>query len=334
MMLGIDVGGANTKVATSDGSFVRLIYAPLWRDKAIIYTILSDVKRRLETEEIKGTGVVMTGELCGCFNTKREGVLYIRNAVSNIFVDTIFFGTDCAFKNRSAVDKEPLSFTATNWLASAKFISREYKNAIFIDLGSTTTDVVPIVKGEIKAKKTDLERLKSGELIYSGVLRTSVSSLLKRVKITGEEYGISTELFATTADVYRILGYIKMGNYGCESIDNYTFSGVEEAKSRIGAMRRLARVVCSDLEEIGEYSAVSIAEQVKVAQIEALIDSMERIKMKYGLEMVVSAGIGDFIVDVAADSLNMNFISLSSVYGNKISAVFPAYAVAKLLETQ
>ena len=79
------------------------------------------------------------------------------------------------------MDKEPLSFSATNWLASAQFLAEEYKNVIFVDIGSTTTDVIPLVEGKIKAKKADLERLKSGELIYSGVLRTGVSHLLKRV---------------------------------------------------------------------------------------------------------------------------------------------------------
>jgi uncharacterized hydantoinase/oxoprolinase family protein len=59
---------------------------------------------------------------------------------------------------------------------------------------------------------------------------------------------------------------------------------------------------------------------------------MKRLMELYGLETVVSAGIGDFIVKKAADSLKTSFISLSSIYGGDISAVFPAYAVAKLLE--
>ena len=339
MILGIDVGGANTKIATSDGSFVRLIYAPLWRNKTIIYDVLADVKRGLEGEGIRGVGAVMTGELCGCFNTKREGVLYIKRAVSNIFENAKFFDMDCNFKNSSSVDEEPLSFAATNWLASAKLLSKEYKNVIFVDIGSTTTDVIPIMEGKIKAKKTDLERLKYGELIYSGVLRTGVSHLLKRIEIGGEECRTSSELFSLTADAYLVLGYITMNNYSCEKPDNYAYSfaregGEKEDKSRISAMRRLARVVCSDLEEIGEDSAVSIAEQVKEAQIEELVDSMKRIKKKYGLKKAISAGIGDFIVEEAADSLNIKFLSLSRFYGKKISAVFPAYAVAKLLETQ
>jgi len=338
MIIGIDVGGANTKISTSDGSFVRSIYAPLWRNKAIIYDVLSGVKGRLETEGkgVEAVGVVMTGELCGCFNTKREGVLYIKKVVSDIFENAMFFDSDCAFKTSLYVDKDPLSFAATNWLASAKLLSKEYKNVIFVDIGSTTTDVIPVVEGKIKAKKTDLERLKCGELIYSGVLRTSVSHLLKRIEIGGEEYRTSSELFSITADVYLVLGYITMDNYSCEKPDNYFANEEvkkgEDDKNRISAMRRLARVVCSDLEEISKEGAVSIAGQVKEAQVEALIDSMKRIKEKYELEMVVSAGIGDFIVKEAADSLNMDFLSLSSRYGKKISAVFPAYAVAKLLE--
>jgi probable H4MPT-linked C1 transfer pathway protein len=291
-----------------------------------------------EGKGIKAVGVVITGELCGCFSTKREGVLYIKRAVSNMFEDTKFFDIYCNFKNSSSADKDSLSIAATNWLASAKFLSKEHKDAIFVDIGSTTTDVIPIVDGKIKAKRTDFERLKYGELIYSGVLRTGVAHLLKRVKVRGEEYGTSSELFAISADAYLVLGYITNDDYSCEKPCNYfaneEVEKKEEDKRRISAMQRLARVLCSDLDEIGEEGVVGIAEQVKGAQVEELIDSIKRIKAKYGLKKVVSAGIGDFIVKEAADSLDMDFLSLSSIYRKKISAVFPAYAVAKLLETQ
>ncbi len=206
---------------------------------------------------------------------------------------------------------------------------------IFTDIGSTTTDVIPIVGGEIKAKRTDLERLKSGELIYSGVLRTNLATLLKKVEIgeTGEECKTSAELFAITADAYRVLGYLNRDDYHCESPDSHAFVGREkEGKSRISAMRRLARVVCCDLEEIGEDSVVGIAEQVKRVQVAELVDSMKSLKQKYKLKMVVSAGIGGFIAKEAADLLNLEFLSLSSLYGKQISATFPAYAVSRLLE--
>ncbi|HID19995.1 MAG TPA: H4MPT-linked C1 transfer pathway protein [Methanophagales archaeon] len=328
MFVGIDVGGANTKVVTSEG-FVDSIYAPLWKDKTILYNLLSEYKF---ASEIEAVGAVMTGELCDCFETKREGVLHIKDALSTAFREVKFFNADCAFKDSTDVDKYPLSFASTNWLASSKLISEQYEDAIFVDVGSTTTDVIPIVGGEIKARQTDLERLKNGELIYSGVQRTNVAALLKSVEI-GEECSVSSELFAITADAYLVLGHITEDDYSCESPDSYAFVNRDEAeKSRVSAMRRLARVVCSDLEEIGEDNAVHIATQVKRAQVDDLFASMKRIKEKYRLEMIVSAGIGDFIVKEAADLLNIQFISLSSRYGKRIAATFPAYSVAKLLE--
>jgi len=286
---------------------------------------------------IEAVGVVMTGELCDCFATKREGVLHIKSAVSDTFKNAKFFDRMCTFKSSSYVDKDPLSFAATNWLASAKLVSEQYKNAIFVDVGSTTTDVIPIVGGEIKAKRTDLDRLKYGGLIYSGILRTPVATLLKKVNVGEgeEECNISSELFAITADVYLALGYLNEGDYSCETPDSYAFAGREkEEKSRVSALRRLARVVCSDLEGIGEDSAVGIAEQVKNVQVQELIDSIEKLKERYGLRKLIAAGTGDFIAKEAAESSNLDFLSLSSVYGKSISATFPAYAVAKLLERE
>lgn len=331
MFVGIDVGGANTKIATSEG-FVESVYAPLWRNKAVLHDVLAKAKQKFEPE-IEAVGVVMTGELCDCFVSKREGVLHIKNALASSFDDPKFLDRNCMFRVGSAVDKDPLAFASTNWLASAKLVSDQYGDAIFIDIGSTTTDVIPIVAGELKANRRDLERLKSHELIYSGVVRTNVAALLNKVKIGGDEYRTSSELFALTADAYLVLGCLTADDYSCESPDSYAFANRDTAeKSRLSAMRRLARVVCSDLEELGEEGTVRIAEQVKRAQVEELSAAMAEMKARYGLQIAVSTGVGEFIAKEAAEALNMQFISLSARYGRTISAAFPAYAVAKLLE--
>lgn len=334
MFVGIDVGGANTKIATADG-FVDSLYAPLWKDKECLYDVLPEVTRRFGTE-IEAVGAVMTGELSDCFGTKREGVLHIKRALSATFEAPIFFDINCSFRDGAGVDKDPLAFAATNWLASAKLIAEQYPDAVFVDIGSTTTDVIPIVTGEIRAKRTDLERLKAGELIYSGVLRTNIAALLKKAAIgeQGEECSVSSELFAITADAYLVLGAVTEDDYSCDSPNSYAFAGrEEEEKSRVSAMQRLARVVCSDLEELGEDGAVNLATEVKKVQVDALITSLKRLKKDYGLKMVVAAGMGDFIAKEAADALDLQFLSLASIYSAAISATFPAYAVAKLLET-
>ena len=333
MFVGIDVGGANTKIATSEG-FVDSRYAPLWKNKERLYDVLAEVSREFRTE-IEAVGAVMTGELSDCFATKREGVLYIKNALSTVFEAPQFFDQNYTFKDGSAVDKDPLSFASTNWLAAAMLVAARYTDAIFVDIGSTTTDVIPLVNGELKAKKTDLERLKSGELIYSGILRTNIAALLKKVELGehGEECSVSSELFAITADAYLVLGYLTEDEYSCESPNSYAFAGREKAeKSRLSALRRLSRVVCSDLDELGEDGAIRIAEQVKSEQIKELRVSLERMKEEYRLNVMVVAGIGDFLVREVADSLDMRIISLASIYGKKIAATFPAYAVARLLE--
>jgi len=161
MFIGIDVGGANTKIVTSDG-VVNSVYAPLWKNKSILYDLLSEYA---SASELEAVGAVMTGELCDCFVTRREGVLHIKEALSAVFKEVKFFNSHCLFKDSTEVDKAPLSFASTNWLASSKLISEQYEDAIFVDLGSTTTDVIPIAGGMIKARRTDLKRLKSGELI-------------------------------------------------------------------------------------------------------------------------------------------------------------------------
>ncbi|MCW7071229.1 MAG: hypothetical protein OCU12_02685 [Methanophagales archaeon] len=358
MIVGVDVGGANTKVATPDDAFS--IYAPLWKSSAVLDDVLLRVKQEFEIEAV---GVVMTGELCDCFETRREGVLRIKNILTSVFgfEGLKFFGTDCVFRDGSAVERDPLSFAATNWLASAKFVSVSEgggcggKDAIFVDVGSTTTDVIPIAGGEIKAKRSDLERLKSDELIYSGVLRTSVATLLRRVRVGGrggeskekEECRTASEFFAITADAYLVLGDLSEEDYRCESPDRAGVEGWkgegeewkgegegegEGAKSRRAALRRLARVVCSDLEELSEESVVGIAEQVKEVQVAELAAELKRQSEEYGLERVVSAGIGDFVAKAAAERVNLEFVSLASVYGAKISAAFPAFAVARLLD--
>ena len=359
MIVGVDVGGANTKVATPDDAFS--IYAPLWKSSAVLDDVLLRVKQEFEIEAV---GVVMTGELCDCFETRREGVLRIKNILTSVFgfEGLKFFGTDCVFRDGSAVERDPLSFAATNWLASAKFVSVSEgggcggKDAIFVDVGSTTTDVIPIAGGEIKAKRSDLERLKSDELIYSGVLRTSVATLLRRVRVgerggeskEKEECRTASEFFAITADAYLVLGDLSEEDYRCESPDRAGGEGWkgegeewkgegeewkgEGAKSRRAALRRLARVVCSDLEELGEESVVGIAEQVKEVQVAELAAELKRQSEEYGLERVVSAGIGDFVAKAAAERVNLEFVSLASVYGAKISAAFPAFAVARLLD--
>src|SRR5438094_2423878 len=79
-ILGLDVGGANLKAATADRRAVSVPFA-LWKQPDKLPAALAELVAQFpEAEEL---AVTMTGELCDCFETKRQGVDAILRAVSN-----------------------------------------------------------------------------------------------------------------------------------------------------------------------------------------------------------------------------------------------------------
>ena len=103
--------------------------------------------------------------------------------------------------------QRPLAFAATNWIASALFAASRIDEGILVDVGSTTTDIVPIREGRLACEgRTDLDRLVAGELVYSGVLRTNPNTLTRTVPVRGRPCRLAAEQFAVMADVYLILG--------------------------------------------------------------------------------------------------------------------------------
>jgi uncharacterized hydantoinase/oxoprolinase family protein len=62
-----------------------------------------------------------------------------------------------------------------------------------------------------------------------------------------------------------------------------------------------------------------------------LLSAIHRQARKHNLIRVVAAGIGEDIIARAARNLGIDCLSLSGIYGRRISNIFPAYAVAKLL---
>jgi probable H4MPT-linked C1 transfer pathway protein len=315
MILGIDIGGANTKIASEDGKLIELHYIPLWKNSKLPEMLL-DIAKRLEPEK---AGVVITGELADCFQDKDAGLSYIMEAVNNAFANAYFLDSNGVF-----LKEKKRSLAAANWMASALAVGREYRNCLFLDTGSTTTDIIPIKNGKPLAGKTDFDRLKHGELVYSGVLRTNIAAILKTVAIGSERSRISSELFATTADAYLLLGMILFENYTCDTPDG-------AGKRIVDAKRRLARVVCLDLNEIRDDEIVSIARQVMEAQINDIKEALFQVSQKHGIRNVVVCGLGEFLARRAAKECGFDIISLSEKYGVEISKVFPAYAVAQLL---
>jgi hypothetical protein len=317
MILGLDIGGANTKAASSDGLFAESVYLPLWKHAPLLENVL----RLLALQEPQAVAAVITGELADCFSTKREGISSLTAMVKRAFSCPVYFWGASGF-----AWTDPLELAAANWSASAALLAREVGDCLFVDMGSTTTDLIPIKKGEALAGKTDFLRLAGGDLVYMGMLRTRLDALLPQALIEGLRVPLAPEFFAIIGDAYLALGRISEECYACETPDG---AGTD----REAALRRLARSVCADLEEIGEAGALAIAEQACEKQKSILVAAMKRQAEKHGLTKVAAAGIGEGLIAEAAAFLGLECVRLSQKYGAEISDVFPAYAVARLAET-
>ena len=80
----------------------------------------------------------------------------------------------------------------------------------------------------------------TGELVYTGLTRTPLMALTSRAPFAGRWTAVMNELFATTADVHRVLGALP------EAADQHPAADGGE-KSWDGSARRLARMIGADL---------------------------------------------------------------------------------------
>ena len=306
-MIGIDVGGANLKVVNDDG--VHLHYCPLWEGAP-----LTSLLNQYVTAPDDPAAVVMSGELADCFESKMEGISFIVDAVKNAFPSARFYGTDGQFHD-GAVPQ----LAAANWLASADYLRAEYPDAVLVDIGSTTADVIPLARFASMKGLTDLRRLQKGYLIYTGMLRGNIATLLQSVTLDGVATLVSSEYFAVSADAHLVLGHITPAQYICDTPD-------KKEKTQTASLRRLARVVCADPDEIGTDGAYQIADQFWEKQRDLICDQVQRVAAEEGTGQIIVAGIGARLFSQELDGIDL-FKEIGS-YADALPA-FSVLGVAK-----
>lgn len=322
-VLGLDVGGANLKAAHSRG-LVRLRPFELWKNPSGLVDALRDLFREMPTFDL--LVVTMTGELCDCFATKREGVGVILDAVESVAsgVPVRVWQTTGTSVDPAAARARPLETAAGNWLALATFAARFVPSGpgLVIDIGSTTADLIPLFDGKpIPRGRTDLERLRSGELVYTGVRRTPICALLGGLG--------AAELFATTLDVYLMLEMLPE-----DADDHQTADG--RPATRKAAHARLARMLCADVETFSEEDARDLANDIHRRQISLLSDRLEEVirRLPAAPSVVVTAGSGEFLARMLAKCLprlaGARVLSLEQELGSAASAAACAYALVEI----
>ena len=339
-ILGWDVGGVHIKAVRipqeggEDGRSEPVVVQrpfPLFREPHRLRAVLAEMADSLGgADRMRDMAVTMTAELADCFATKRDGVVFVLDAFRAAFprIEPWVYGVDGRFRSAQEAREQPYQVAAANWMASATLVARVFPDAIFLDVGSTTTDVIPVVGGRVAARgRTDLERLGTGELVYTGALRTPVCAIVRSVPFGGRQCRVAAEHFAAAADAHLWLGRIEECDYTCETPDG-------RGRSRPEAGARLARMVCADLEMLGEDDITAIAEHVARAQVRQIVGGIRQVIRRLrpaAISTAVLAGQGTFLARAAAEQVDLTIRDMADQLGSAAARAAPAAAVAYLL---
>jgi probable H4MPT-linked C1 transfer pathway protein len=200
---------------------------------------------------------------------------------------------------------------SANWLASAQYLALKLPNALFIDIGSTTTDIVLIDNHKVTYDGyTDKQRLIAKELIYCGAVRTPIFAISKSALVSGQKVPIINEYFSNLADVYRLTGELPVHADLTETLDG---RGKDVSSSAI----RLARMFACDAKESELELWRDVAIQVRTAQVQLLKDVCRHHIMQKKVSLstpIIGAGVGRFLVCELAKQLGREYIDFESYF--------------------
>ncbi|HZM91810.1 MAG TPA: hydantoinase/oxoprolinase family protein [Vicinamibacterales bacterium] len=330
--VGWDIGGVNTKLAhVHDGKILAVLGRPyeIQRDPRALVPLLREMREMIGATDGMPHAVTMTAELSQIFRTKREGVRFVLDAMESAFPSAAIrvYTVDGHFVAPPAARERPLLVAAANWAATARAVAVHHLDALLVDIGTTTTDLVPIVSGQVVAiGHTDPERLTSGELLYTGALRTPTEAIAHYVPLGDALAGVSAEGFALAGDVHVWRGDLDSSDYLCSTPDG-------RPKTREFAGERLARVVCADREMLDEAAITRLADALARAQVRTIQASIQRVIAPHpSICVAVVTGLGAFLGEAAARAANLEVVPLSRELGEAGARCAPAVAVALLLE--
>ena len=336
-VIGWDIGGAHIKAARVDrnGTVLAVAQIPcaLWHGLAQLHTALDAVSDKIGGA--KRHVATMTGEMVDLFVNREVGVATIANALREHFSDTTlyFYAGGDQFVSFASVRENVARIASANWRAPIQLLAGKVSDALFIDIGSTTTDLIAIVDSRPQIKgHDDFTRLVTGELVYSGVVRTPLMALTEQIAFRGESVPLMAELFATTADVYRLTNELP------PNADQHPTADGKE-KSMLASARRMARMIGCDVESATMEEWRNMAVAFRASQVQKLQTALDKVASLPGLgdnAAIIAAGVGQFLVHSIADSTGLvyrsfgDFIHCVGVDRIAVANAAPAAAVALL----
>jgi probable H4MPT-linked C1 transfer pathway protein len=257
-------------------------------------------------------GITMTGELTDLFADRVQGVSRLVQAMRAAFAGAelrVYAGT-AGFVAAPEAERHAREIASANWHASARFVASRCASGLFVDIGSTTTDLVPFANGEVRAEgTTDSERLVTGELRYTGVTRTPVMAMAQAVPFADRTYPLVAELFATAADVHRLTGALP-GDADQHPTADGRGDSVEESAARLARMLGLDRASA----ELASWQRV--AQHLSETQLRFIDEGAGRVLARAEIDHdapVVGAGVGRFLAVALARRLERPYVDFATL---------------------
>jgi len=335
-LLAFDVGGANIKAADGLGWTASEPFE-LWRQPRRLAAALARIAAMRRPRRIIAT---MTGEIADCFRSRAEGVASIISAL-RAAADGLdphaavgIYLVDGSIVNCDEAVSRPLDAAASNWHAMARLAGRHAASdrALVIDVGSTTTDVLPLFDRRVAPlARDDVGRMATGELVYTGLERTPVAAIVRSLPFRGgggRDRGlrpISSERYADSRDIWMLLGGLPEDPESMETADG-------RPCTREAARIRLARMLLVDPGDFSSSDAERAARWCADVQARQVARSIASVVEAVGWRptSIVESGHGCCLARMALERLGWKLpvVSLPDLIGPGPSRAAPAHALA------
>jgi probable H4MPT-linked C1 transfer pathway protein len=336
VVIGWDIGGAHLKAARAEGGRILdavQVPSPLRLGIERVAKAFDEAKATIGSAPRHV--VTMTAELADTFTSRREGVerLALMAAQQLAGNAVLLYGGRAGFISPESAGKHVEDIASANWHASASLVARLRGTALLVDMGSTTTDIVPVAEGAVTAHGyTDAERLAAGELVYAGVVRSFVMATAGRAPFAGQWTTLINESFANMADVHRVLGTLPDG------ADQMTTADGRD-KTIAASRARLARMIGCDATDADDAEWLALARWFAEAQIRAITEGAMLVLSRARLRAtapIIGAGVGAAVVSEVARRLGRAYVGFGGLFdapaaiGERASQCAPAAALAAL----
>ncbi|CAB3753921.1 hydantoinase/oxoprolinase family protein [Paraburkholderia solisilvae] len=319
-VFGWDVGGAHVKVSCVDAAGALVDVAqwacPLWQGLVHLERVIDGVFARWPAAGAADArhAVTMTGEMVDLFPDREQGVrVLVQTLAARLDGSSVrFFAGACGWLIAADAIGQWRAVASANWLATSRWVATQLPDALLIDIGSTTTDVVPIVDARVAARgANDAARLVTGELVYQGVVRTPLCGVAHRIAFRGETTAVMNEWFATSADVYRVTGELWPPHDQHPSAD-------DGPKTVDASCARLARMIGWDAADAGADAWRAVAQSWRREQLRAIGAGVAQVCDAHPAladAPLVGAGCGRFLAAALARDMSRSYVDFSALAG-------------------